>query len=181
MKSLQSSVCALHLSLLVTIVGIGGAAAAVRVAEVSETLENRYGSHIDAEGWVHFVVYSPHADQVHLLLFDQPADKIPAQTIPMQRRGDDWQVKIRGQGVGADLLYMYQAKGPNEVSKDDQYGLMFNEHFFLNDPYCQKTGNVTFSAFFSSTPFTDITAPVYAGGGKCTVYDHAQDITPGHV
>ena len=33
---------------------------------------------------------------------------------------------------------------------------------------------------FAATPFVDITAPIYAGGGKSIVYDHAADV-PGHV
>lgn len=116
-----------------------------------------------------------------LLLFAKSEDTSPVQSIVMKKHGEDWKVKLKGEGVGPGLLYMYRAKGPHEVSIDHPYGLMFNEHFFLNDAYCQKTQNVSFSAFFSSTPFTDITAPIYAGGGKCVVYDHGPDINPGHV
>ena len=152
------------------------------IEDSSSSTETRYGAHIDEEGWVHFVVYSPDATQINLLLFDEPKAKILRETIPMEKSGDDWKIKIRGEGIDGGLLYMYQAKGTNEVSSDDQYGLMFNENYYLNDPYAYKTQHVKYSAFFSSTPYTDTISPVYEGGGKSIVYDHSKDdIHPGHV
>jgi isoamylase len=151
------------------------------VEDYGDTGETEYGAHVDQDRWVHFVVFSPDADQVNLLLFGNPGDTTPEHTIPMKRSGDDWKIRVKGEGIGPGLLYLYQAKGPNEVSKEDQYGLMFNENFFLNDPYCEKTQGIRYSSVFLSTPFTDVTAPLYAGGGKCMVYDHSQDADPGHV
>ncbi len=167
--------------LLIACAAVTSPTAAVHVAGSADTAESRYGSRTDAAGWVHFVIYSPDAAALDLLLFERPADRTPAETVAMKKHGSDWTVKIRGEGIGPGLLYMYSAQGPNDVSKDDQYGLMFNKHFFLNDPYCGKTENVSYSAFFSSTPFTDIASPVYAGGGKCMVYDHGSDIHPGRL
>ena len=76
---------------------------------------------------------------------------------------------------------MYRAQGPQDVSPDDRFGRMFNEHYALGDPYAYRTQNVAFSEVFESTPFTDIKVPIYAGGGKSLVYDHAADPFPGHV
>jgi glycogen operon protein len=158
----------------------------ITISSVDNSTETRYGAHIDGEGWVHFVVYSPDAAEVNLLLFDKADDKTPDHTFAMKKSGDDWKIKIKGEGAGAGLFYMYQAKGPNEVffqdeNKQDQYGLMFNENYYLNDPYAYKTQNVKYSAFFTSEPFIDISTSVYAGGGKSIVYDHSNDISPGHV
>lgn len=153
----------------------------ITVSNVNKTSERKYGAHIDNKKWVHFVVYSPNASEVNLLLFDEADAKIPQHVIPMRKSGGDWRIKIRGKGIGPGLFYMYQAKGPNEVSRDDQFGLMFNKNYYLNDPYCYKTQNVRYSAFFKSVPYTDVTSPVYAGGGKCIVYDHLKDVNPGHI
>lgn len=161
--------------------GVNNSLCEITITDTGDTLETSYGSCIDNEGSVHFVVYSPDAVELNLLLFDKPDAKIPKHLVPMKKSGDDWKIKIKGQDIGAGLLYMYQAKGTNEVSKDDQFGLMFNDNYYLNDPYCYKTQNVKYSAFFSSVPYTDNTFPVYAGGGKCIVYDHSKDVNPGHV
>jgi len=149
--------------------------------ETGASTETRYGAHIDSEGRIHFVVYALDATEVNLLLFDKQDAKIPARNIPMQKNGVDWKVKVRGQNIGAGLYYMYQAKGPNEVSNDNQYGLMFNENYHLNDPYACKTQNVKYSTFFSSAPYVQADSPIYAGGGKSIVYDHSKDINPSHV
>ena len=145
------------------------------VTETENSSESRHGAHLDNDGWVHFVVYSPDATAVNLLLFDPPDSKTPQHNVPLVKAGDDWKIKIRGDGIGPGLLYMYQAKGPHEIKKDDTYGLMFNEQYFLGDPFAHKTQNVTFSALFSAVPHTDTTSPVYAGGGKSIVYDHCKD------
>lgn len=149
--------------------------------EKGSSSEERYGTHIDPDGWVHFGVYSPAARQVNLLLFDSVNATSPTRVIPMERHGEDWRIKIRGPGIGPGLLFMYQAEGPREVSVDDQFGLLFNEHYYLNDPYAYKTQNVRYSGFFSATPYTNLTHGIYRGGGKSVVYDHLLDRFPGHV
>ncbi len=146
-----------------------------------DTTETRYGAHRDNDGWVHFVVHSPEAADVQLLLFNAPEADAPWQQFPMTLHGTDWKLRLKGPSIGPGLRYMYSASGKNEVGPADQFGLMFNRHFFLNDPYAYQTDNVRHSTFFRSTPYSDITAPVYSGGGKSVVYDHSADSPPGHV
>jgi glycogen operon protein len=143
--------------------------------------KEEYGAHLDAEGWVHFGVHAPDADQVELLLFDAADATTPSQVIPLQRHGGDWRIKIKAPEVGPGSAYMYRAQGPQDISADDHFGRLFNEHYPLGDPYAYRTQNVAFSQLFDSTPFTDIKVPIYAGGGKSLVYDHAGDAFPGHV
>ena len=149
--------------------------------ETGSSTEKRYGANIGAENWLHFVVYAPNASGVKLLLYDAPQATTPSAVIPMQRNGEDWKTKIKGFRARPGLHYMFQADGPSEVSQDDQFGLMHNPHFVLNDPYAYKTQNVNFSAFFNATPYTDISSSIYAGGGKSIVHDHLGELVPGHV
>jgi isoamylase len=158
----------------------------ILLRETADSPETRYGVHLDPDGWAHFVVHAPQATAVNLLLFEHADARTPTLTIPLRRDGADWKIKIRGQGIGTGLLYLYQAKGPREVffhteADQDQYGPMFNENFYLTDPYAYATQDVTYSAVFSAVPYVDSTAPIYNGGAKSIVYDHAQDPTPGHV
>jgi Carbohydrate-binding module 48 (Isoamylase N-terminal domain) len=138
----------------------------IKVEGVLDTTENRYGAHTDAGGWVDFDVFAPDASQVNLLLYDSPNATQPEQVVPMKRNGTDWRVRVRGRGIGDGLLYMYQADGPHNVSKDDQFGLMFNNVYPLSDPYAYDTQDVTFSRLFSSTPLVNAATSPYAGGGK---------------
>jgi hypothetical protein len=67
--------------------GIGSATAAL---SVKDSNEQRYGAHIDAQGWVHFSVFAPAAQAVNLLLFDRADAVSPAQVIPMKKAGEAW-------------------------------------------------------------------------------------------
>jgi 1,4-alpha-glucan branching enzyme len=58
--------------------------------------ENRYGAHIDRDGWVHFVVFSPYANKVNLLLFDSAEATTPNHIIPLEKQRTDWRIKIKG-------------------------------------------------------------------------------------
>ena len=128
-----------------------------------------------------FGLYSPAASEVNLLLFTAPDSKSPSHLIPMQRKGDDWRIKIRGPEAKPGLFYMYQAKGIRELSLARQYGTMFNEQYPLSDPYAFQTQGVSYSRVFAATPFADNSTSVYAGGGKSIIYDHSRDPFPGHV
>lgn len=152
------------------------------VAETSDATQSKYGALLEAGGWVHFGVFAPEATEVSLLLYDKADAKEPKHVVPMKKSGGkDWRVRVRGSGIGAGLLYMFRAKGPRDVSVPDPFGLCFNEHYPLSDPYAYDTQNVSFSRLFSATPLVDAVSPVYAGGGKSIVYDHAKDPHPGHV
>ena len=140
----------------------------------------RLGAQVTTDGLV-FGLYAPHATQVELLLFDQPDATTPRQIVPLQRAGDIWRIGIRGTAARPGLLYLYQVTGPRTVSPSDRYGDLFNVHYRLGDPYAYRTQNVRFSQMFAATPFVDITAPIYAGGGKSIVHDHAADPPAGHV
>ncbi len=166
---------------LVLLASLHFSAAEAHALEAEASSESRYGAHIDSAGWVHFVVYSPAATGVELLLYDQPQDTSPDHVIPLQRQGSDWRIKVKGDGMGPGALYMYRASGPNDVSVEDRYGLMFNPLYPVNDPYAYQTQNVSYSGFFTGTPLVHATTPVYSGGGKSIVYRHSDDTHPGHV
>jgi isoamylase len=148
---------------------------------VKPTTEKNYGAHIDPQGWVHFVVYAPAAQEVNLLLFKTQDAQDPSNLIPMKKVGDDWKIRVKGPGIGHSTLYLYQAKGPRTVSSRQPYGPSFNEHYYLNDPYAYQTQNVNYPAFFRSSPLIDSQTVTYAGGGKSLVYDHSRDAPSNHV
>lgn len=166
--------------ILVLMLWIYGGGEAQALA-IGASAESRYGAHLDGDGWVHFVVYSPSASAIDLLLYANPDDTSPNHTISLERRAGDWAIKVKGDGVGPGLHYMYRAAGPNDVSVDDRYGFMFNPRFPINDPYAYLTQNVRYSAFFNKPPVTDATESVYPGGGKSIVYNHSADTHPGQV
>ncbi|MHC4520479.1 MAG: alpha-amylase family glycosyl hydrolase [Planctomycetota bacterium] len=151
------------------------------VAESAPSAEDRYGAHLDADGWVHFGVFAPDAESVELLLYGDARATEPQEVVPMEGNGTDWRIKLRGERIGHGLLYLYRATGPRDVSLTDQYGHFFNPAYPLNDPYAYDTQNVAFSEFFSGVPLVDAEVARYAGGGKSIVYDHARDDHPGHL
>ncbi|BBM83597.1 alpha-amylase family glycosyl hydrolase [Candidatus Uabimicrobium amorphum] len=167
--------------LLITLFAIATVCADFANVETAASSEEKYGAHIDAANWVHFVVYSPNAQQVDLLLFSAEKDQKPSQEIPMEKHGDNWKIKVRGQRVGEGLLYMYRAKGAYNVRPGAPFGLSFNDTYYLNDPYSYLNQNVSFSRVFLSIPYGDSDESVYAGGGKSIVYDHRKDTHPGYV
>jgi len=82
---------------------------------------------------VNFAIFSRHATNISLLLFDHPQDEAPARTIALDpkhnRTGDVWHVCV--DGPGRDVLYAWRADGPYAP----QRGLRFNKHKILLDPY----------------------------------------------
>jgi len=166
---------------LASAMAANSAAAAIVVDDAGNSTETRYGAHVSSDGWVHFVVFSPNATGIDLQIYDDPAATTPAHSLPMHPHGGDWRLRVRGSGIGPGLHYMYRAHGPNDVSLNDQFGAMFNPHYPLGDPYAQKSQDVSYSKIFTGTPFVDASASLYAGGGKSIVYDHSQDLNPGHV
>jgi glycogen operon protein len=93
------------------------------------------GTKPDATG-VHFAIFSRHATQVWLALFDSPDAKRPAYEVlldPNQHRiGDIWTAYIEGLTPGA--LYLYRMNGPHTPGMGHRY----NPATFLIDPYATK-------------------------------------------
>lgn len=84
------------------------------------------------KGGVNFSLYSAHAEQVFLLLFDSP-DTNPTDIIELKRstETDIWHILVRD--VNPGQLYGYKVTGPYDPSK----GLRFNPHKLLMDPYAR--------------------------------------------
>ena len=163
-----------------TITGLAGSAWAWSDVSSGASEQSDFGAHF-ADGWLHFGVYAPDAQGVDLLLFEDLTATAPRQVIPLTKGGDTWRVKIQGDEARPGLPYLFRARGPRVVSPARRHGDLFNENYLLGDPYAYKTQNVRFSQVFASTPFVDVIAPVYAGGGKSIVYDHGQDPQASHV
>ena len=88
------------------------------------------GASLTPDG-VNFAVYSQHAAEVFLLLFDQP-DREPSDIIQLGNRDKFiWHALVRG--VRAGQLYGYKVRG--EYKPD--WGLRFNEAKLLLDPYAK--------------------------------------------
>ena len=85
------------------------------------------------DGGINFAVFSRHAEQIWLEIYDDPSDAEPAQVIGLDpsanRTGDIWHVWVKGLDVGT--LYGYRADGPYEPRD----GKRFNPHKLLLDPY----------------------------------------------
>jgi glycogen operon protein len=139
------------------------------------------GASLQPDGWVGFGLHAPAAESVALLLYDAPEHKVPSQSVPMTRIGDDWGIRIRGPGIGAGMVYMFSVAGHGTATPAAPYGTVLNGAFVLNDPYSYRTQEVGYSTVYASPPFVDTRASVYAGGGKSIVYDHATDPPAGHI
>ena len=80
-----------------------------------------------------FTLFSRHATQVSLLLFENPSDSTPCQTIELDARhhrtGDIWHVCV--QGVGRGQAYTFRVDGPRAPGQ----GHRFCPNAELLDPY----------------------------------------------
>jgi isoamylase len=177
--------CTWRLTCLAGVLGaalIGAGPAAAFEIETAQPSAIDYGAHPRSDGWVDFALHAPAAKRVDLLLYGAPADRTPANIVPMtQSANGDWGIRVRGSGIGPGLMYLYREIGQGTASVQAPFGAVLNGNFVLGDPYAYRTQDVRYSAVFSSTPFVDVAAPVYAGGGKSVVYDHAAEPTPSHV
>src|SRR5262249_52405071 len=78
---------------------------------------------------VNFALYSKHAGEVFLLLFDT-AGADPTDLLPLAHPTQFvWHALV--QGVGPGQLYAYKVRGDHRPAE----GLRFNEHKLLVDPY----------------------------------------------
>src|ERR1700757_1459588 len=103
MKRVKAFSFLLPIFLSLLFLGANSSLSEITVTDTGDSIETRYGSHIDSEGWVHFVVFSPDATGVNLLLFDKGNAKTPKHVIPMKKGGNDWKIRIRGQDIGVGL------------------------------------------------------------------------------
>jgi glycogen operon protein len=88
------------------------------------------GAALTSDG-VNFAVYSQHAAEVFLLLFDT-ADGEPTDIIQLQNRDKFiWHVRVKG--VRAGQLYGYKVRGEYRP----EWGLRFNDAKLLVDPYAK--------------------------------------------
>jgi isoamylase len=84
---------------------------------------------------VNFAVYSPHAEIVELVLFDQPSDEAPAQVhMLVERTGPVWHGYLRGLRPGQ--LYGFRVYGPYRPERGER----FNPKKVLLDPYAKAIG-----------------------------------------
>lgn len=89
------------------------------------------GADYTGEG-THFAVFSAHAEQVELCLFDQEGTEEIARLPLPKREGDIWSGYIAGIGPGA--VYGYRAHGPYDPAN----GHRFNPNKLLLDPYAKQ-------------------------------------------
>ncbi len=83
------------------------------------------------KGGVNFALYSQHAEQVYLLLFDDPHGD-PTDVIRLERcTRRVWHAFV--EGVGPGQLYGFKVAGPYEPKR----GMRFNPHKLLVDPYAR--------------------------------------------
>jgi isoamylase len=81
---------------------------------------------------VNFALNAPNAEQVQLILFDEPGGS-PTDTIDLRKDETTgiWHVLV--QGLKPGQLYGYRAAGPY----DPERGFRFNHHKLLMDPYAK--------------------------------------------
>lgn len=92
------------------------------------------GATWDGRG-VNFAVFSEHATQIQVCLFDAPDAPTPSQTIDLPQQTDFvWHGYVPGLKPGQ--LYGFRADGPYDPSR----GLRFNKHKLLLDPYAKAIG-----------------------------------------
>jgi isoamylase len=84
-----------------------------------------------APGGVNFALYSKHASEVFLLLFDAPGSD-PSDIIQLHNCTKHvWHGFVKG--LKAGQLYAYKVRGEHRP----EHGLRFNEHKLLLDPYAK--------------------------------------------
>ncbi|GLV56101.1 glycogen debranching enzyme [Dictyobacter sp. S3.2.2.5] len=93
------------------------------------------GATPDANG-VNFSIFSEHATNIELLLFEKSNDTIPIQTILLDqlknRTFHFWHVYVRGVKAGTHYAYRIFGSAQTEVTGD-----RFNFNKVLIDPYCR--------------------------------------------
>lgn len=91
----------------------------------------KLGAHFDGEG-VNFAVFSAHATQIELCLFDRYGQREITRFVLPERTGDIWHGYVSALTPGT--LYGYRAHG----SYAPEQGHRFNAHKLLLDPYTRE-------------------------------------------
>jgi isoamylase len=135
------------------------------------------GATLTHEG-VNFALYSAHAHEVFLLLFDR-ADGEPTDIIRMENRDRNvWHCLVHG--VKGGQLYGYKVRGPF----DPWNGLRFNENKLLIDPYAKALSHEVINtdnlllAYDINSPEKDVTYDARDNTRivpKCVVIDDTFD------
>ncbi len=97
-----------------------------------------YGAILSGPG-CNFAIFSKHATEVTLLLFEHYADASPTLTIPLDpdinRTGDVWHIFVHG--ISKGQYYGYSVDGPYTP---EEGGHRFNKNKLLIDPYTRAIG-----------------------------------------
>jgi glycogen operon protein len=113
----------------------GGAASGRALAATTAALQAGrpwpMGASIDGDG-VNFAVFSAHATQIELCLFDAAGETELARLPLPERSGDVWHGRLPGAGAG--LVYGLRAHGPWRPER----GHRFNPHKLLLDPWARE-------------------------------------------
>jgi glycogen operon protein len=87
------------------------------------------------EGGVNFALFSRHATEISLILFESGETDSAFEEIKLDKRknktGDIWHCQVRG--IGAGSFYLYRVDGPYMPEK----GFRFNRNKTLIDPYAK--------------------------------------------
>jgi glycogen operon protein len=99
--------------------------------EISPGTGEKLGATPEHDG-VNFALFSAHAEEVFLLLFDSPNSR-ETDVIKINNRTEDhiWHVFVNG--IGPGQLYGYKLRGPYNPER----GLRYNEYKLLIDPYAK--------------------------------------------
>jgi glycogen operon protein len=130
------------------------------------------------QGGVNFALYSRHATDVFLVLFDSSGERV-TDTIRLEGpRRHVWHAFVHG--VGPGQLYGYRVRGPY----DPAAGHRFNEHKLLVDPWARalhgkaRGGGGLLFGYDPSSPDGDLSFDARDSAGavpRCVVVDDAFD------
>ncbi len=102
-------------------------------------------------GGVNFSIYSQHAAQVELLLFEGPRSRQPFQVIPLEPRGHRtfffWHVLVVDLPVGT--YYAWRVDGPDDPARS---GLRFDREKVLLDPWTRAVSDALWNRKRAAEP-----------------------------
>jgi isoamylase len=102
-------------------------------------------------GGVNFSIYSQHATQVELLLFESARSLQPFQVIPLEARGHRsfffWHVLVMGLPTGT--YYAWRIDGPDDAARS---GLRFDREKVLLDPWARAVSDALWNRQRATEP-----------------------------